>query len=251
MVSGRVAAQCCALATLCALLAWPTPVAAESSLRICTTGDYPPLTQRDPATGEYTGIDIEMADSLADHLGRAPVYVATTWPTLSSDLENCDIAVGGISITPARQEVGVFTIPYLDTGKVPLARRDVADRLGSIDQINQPGVRVIENPGGTNERFARQHLPNADIIIWPDNTTIFDRLAAGEADVMITDNIEARYQAGLQPNLVAVNPDQPFTEDQKAYLLPLGSTLPAEVDAWLYGVLMDGTFDRIVGQWIR
>ncbi|MCB0925217.1 MAG: transporter substrate-binding domain-containing protein [Mycobacterium sp.] len=232
------------------LLAGNPSAAAESSLRICTTGDYPPLTQRDPVTGGYTGIDIEMSRALADHLGRTPVYLATTWPTLSQDLETCDIAVGGITITSARMKVGEFTIPYLDTGKAPLARRAVAPQLQSLEQINQPGVRVIENPGGTNEQFARAQLPNADLIIWPDNVTIFDRLAGGAADVMITDNIEARYQAALNPELVAVNPEHPFTSDQKAYLLPHGSTLTADVDAWLHGALTNGTFDQILQRWI-
>lgn len=235
---------------LLSLLVGPASAAAEPDLRVCTTGDYPPLTYRDPVSGVYTGIDIEMARNLATHLGRTPVYVAATWPTLTQDLTNCDVAMGGISITPARQQVGEFTIPYLDTGKVPLARRELAAQLQSIDQINQPGVRVIENPGGTNEKFARQNLPHAEIIIWPDNATIFDRLAAGDADVMITDNIEARYQAELHPDLVAVNPDQPFTNDQKAYLLPQGSELFGEVDAWLHGALADGTFDRILHQWV-
>ena len=69
-------------------------------------------------------------------------------------------------------------------------------------------------------------------------------------DVMITDNIEARYQAELNPDLVAVNPDRPFTIDQKAYLLPRGSGLSGEVNAWLQSALADGTFDQILHQWI-
>ncbi len=169
--------------------------------------------------------------------------------TVRTSVPICEGAVG-ISITPARAQVGQFSIPYLETGKTPLVRRELVPQFQSIDQINRPGVRVIENPGGTNEQFARRNLPDADIIIWPDNATIFDHLAAGAADVMITDNIEARYQAELNPDLVAVNPDQPFTTDQKAYLLPLGSELSGEVDAWLRGALADGTFDRILHQWV-
>lgn len=250
MTVGSRGLRCWAVAVAFSLLAGTTPATAEPVLRVCTTGDYPPLTYRDPVTGVYTGIDIEMARNLADHLGRTPVYFPATWPTLTADLANCDIAMGGISVTPARAQIGEFSIPYLETGKAPLARRELATQFQSIEQINQPGVRVIENPGGTNEQFARRNLPNAAIIIWPDNATIFDRLAAGAADVMITDNIEARYQAELNPDLVAVNPDQPFTRDQKAYLLPSGSELSGDVDAWLHGALADGTFDRILHQWV-
>ena len=113
------------------------------------------------------------------------------------------------------------------------------------------GVRVIENSGGTNEKFARQHFPNADITIWPDNTTIFDQLVAGNADVMITDALEAVYQSAQHPGLAAVHADRPFTEEHKAYMLPKGSPLTRDVDAWLTRTLSDGTFSRIRSRWMN
>lgn len=225
----------------------------QPQLRICTTGDYLPLTYRDPSDGSYRGIDIEMADDLAATLGRTPVFVATTWSTLADDISTpgkCDIAMGGISATPARAKIAEFTAPYLTNGKVPLVRAGDADRYQSIEQINQPTVRLIENPGGTNEQFAHQQLPNATLTIWPDNTTIFDRLIAGDADVMITDAIEAKYRGAQHPELVAVNPDQPFTNDRKVYLLPRGSLLTGVVDTWLGNALSDGTFDRMYTEWM-
>ncbi len=223
-------------------------------LRICTTGDYRPLTYRDSVTGQYRGIDIDMANNLAAHLGREAVFVATSWPTLLVDLTTpgkCDIAVGGISITAEREERADFTSPYLSSGKAPLVAAANADRFQSIEAINQSGVRVIENPGGTNERFARQNLPNATITIWPDNTTIFNQLRVGAADVMITDAIEAEYQATEHPELVVVHPERPFTTDSKAYLLPTGSQLTGQVNSWLNQVLTDGTFAEFCEQRIH
>lgn len=221
-------------------------------LRICTTGDYKPLTYRDPATGQYSGIDIEMAGSLANDLGREPVFVATSWQTLMADVTTgqCDIAMGGISVTADRAAVADFTESYLTNGKTPLVALGNADKFDSVDQINQPGVRVIENKGGTNERFARANLPNATLTIWPDNTTIFDQLRIGAADVMITDAIEAKYQASQHPDLVAVHPDRPFTSDRKAYLLPNGSPLLGQVDGWLNRALNDGTFASYYQRWV-
>jgi cyclohexadienyl dehydratase len=70
---------------------------------------------------------------------------------------------------------------------------------------------VIANPGGTNERFDRARLHEAEIVVYPDNLTIFDELAAGRADLMITDASETRFQAKLHPGvLCAIHPDQPF-----------------------------------------
>ena len=223
-------------------------------LRICTTGDYKPLSYRDPATGQYSGIDVNMANDLAAHLGRTATFVATTWGSLMTDIAapgRCDVAVGGISKTPAREQLADFTQRYLTNGKTPLTTAANADRFHSIDQINQHGVRVIENAGGTNEQFARQYFPHATLAVWQDNTTVFDQLLKGSADVMITDAIEAMYQAKQHPGLVAVHPDKPFTTDDKAYMLPKGSQLTAQTNQWLAQALTDGTFSRFYNQWMQ
>jgi cyclohexadienyl dehydratase len=224
------------------------------ALKVCTTGDYPPLTYRDPATGQYSGVDIDMANDLAAHLGRQPVFVATTWPTLMADLTaagTCDIAVGGVTDTPDRRRAADVTLPYLASGKIPIVAAANADRFSSIEDIDQPGVRVIENSGGTNEQFARKNFPDAQITIWADNTTIFDQLAAGNADVMVTDAVEAIYQSSLHPGLVAQHPEQPFTSEVKAYLLPGGSPIAGQTDSWLAGALHDGTFAGIYQRWLH
>ena len=226
---------------------------AQPALRICTTGDYKPLTYRDPTTGHYSGIDIDMAKDLAAHLGRTPNFVPTTWVTLMKDIATpgkCDIAMGGISPTQAREQAADFTPPYLANGKTPLTAAANADRFQTVAQINQHGVRVIEPAGGTNEQFAKQSLPNATLIVDQDNTAVFGQLVAGTADVMVTDAIEAIYQSKQHPELVAVHPDRPFTADHKAYMLPKGSQLSQPATEWLNTVLNDGTFTRIYNQWM-
>ena len=40
-------------------------VSDPAALRVGTTGDYPPFTYRDPATGQYVGADLEQAENLA------------------------------------------------------------------------------------------------------------------------------------------------------------------------------------------
>jgi cyclohexadienyl dehydratase len=226
----------------------------QAALRICTTGDYKPLSYLDPATGQYSGIDIDMAKDLAAHLGRPPTFVSTTWATLMKDIATpgkCDIAVGGISPTPAREQLADFTPPYLTNGKTPLAAAANADRFQTISQIDQHGVRVVENAGGTNEQFAKQSFPNATLTIDQDNTAIFSELIAGTADVMVTDAIEAIYQSKQHPELVAVHPDKPFTTDHKAYMLAKGSKLNRQTNEWLAQALDNGTFTRIYNQWMR
>lgn len=72
----------------------------RGTLKVCTTGDYKPYTfLRDDK--QYEGIDIAMAESLAKTLNVKIEWVPTTWKTLMPDFlaGNCDMGVGGISIS--------------------------------------------------------------------------------------------------------------------------------------------------------
>ncbi|GAA2693921.1 transporter substrate-binding domain-containing protein [Streptomyces lunalinharesii] len=223
-------------------------------LRVCTTGDYRPFSYRDPATGDYRGVDVDMARDLAKSLDATPRYVPTTWSGLVGDLTagRCDIAMGGVSITLARARSVAFSEPTRTDGKTPVVRCADQDKYRTLDQIDRPGVRVVVNPGGTNVQFARAHVKRATLTVHPDNTTIFDEIIAGRQDVMMTDASETRYQAKIHPELCAVHPDQPFTFSEKAYALPRGDAqFTAYVNQWVHLATHDGTYGRYEDAWMK
>ncbi|MDT0447180.1 transporter substrate-binding domain-containing protein [Streptomyces johnsoniae] len=221
-------------------------------LRVCTTGDYRPFSHLDPHTGEYEGIDVDMARDLAGSLAVEADFVPTTWGSLLADLTGgaCDISMGGVSVTLDRAREAYYSLPYLTDGKSPIARCADADRYRTLEDIDRPGVRVIVNPGGTNEQFVQEHIDRATVVVHQDNVTIFEEIIAGRADVMITDGSETRYQSAQHPELCATNPDEPFTFAEKGYLLPQGEEEFQEyVDQWLHLALNDGTYAGHAADW--
>ena len=68
-----------------------------------------------------------------------------------------DMAIGGISRTPQREAELTLSDDYLETGKTILCRKADAACFTSIADIDEPDVRVMYNPGGTNEAFAKLH----------------------------------------------------------------------------------------------
>ncbi|WP_295946653.1 transporter substrate-binding domain-containing protein [uncultured Xanthomonas sp.] len=224
----------------------------DGVLRVCTTGDYAPYSRlrRD---GTYEGIDIALAQSLADSLEVKLQWVPTRWPTLLPDLraDRCDIAVGGISVSLPRQRQAWFSAVLEVDGKIPLVRCADQARYRTIAQIDRPEVRVIEPRGGTNEAFARRELPHAQLILSDDNPTIFRDLREGRADVMITDASEARFQQRQVPGLCAVAREQPLQYSEKAFLLPRDDMAwKAYVDQWLHLSKASGAYARIVAAWL-
>ncbi|MBQ0816272.1 MAG: transporter substrate-binding domain-containing protein [Marinobacter sp.] len=227
-------------------------VQSQGKLRVCTPGDYKPFSLHRP-DGGYEGLDIDLVQAAAKALGVEAQFVKSSWPTLMTDfIEKCDVAVGGISVTVDRQKTAFFSSPYMVNGKAPITKCENVERFQTVADIDQPNVTVIENPGGSNERFARANFKQAKIVIFNDNTTIFDEILKGNADVMISESVETIVQEKLRPGLCAVNPDKPLQYGEMAWLLPRGDVVfKAWIDQWLHLAKATGEYDRIVDQWLR
>jgi len=226
----------------------------RGTLRVGMTGDYLPFTSLDKATSTFRGFDVDMAEALGKALGVKVEFVQTAWPQLMKDFEadNFDMAMGGVSITLDRQKKGMFSTPIMREGKTPIARCADKGKFETIADIDQPGTRVIVNPGGTNERFAKANIRKAEIKTHNDNVTIFDEIAKGNADLMMTDSSETRYQQKLHPGvLCAVHPEKPFDFAEKAYWLQRDPALKAFVDQWLHIAVEDGSFKKIYARWFE
>lgn len=243
-----------ALLTFC-LLATASVIGAESTrldkiladgvIKVGTTGDYKPLSFYNEKTAQYEGIEIDLAKSLAKSLGVKVEFVKTTWPTLLRDtIDNkFDIAMSGITRTYAREQKVFMSEGYITFGKTALLRKEDIKKYPTLEALNNPKVRVGVNPGGTNEKFVRQYLPNATITVHNKNAEIPGLVAQGTFDVMITDSLEAiRYshenaKLGYMNNL--------FTKNQFGIMMPRDQVLLNYVNFWLQQQKLEGNIDSI------
>ena len=218
----------------------------SGELRVGTTGDYQPYSHLLP-NGRYEGIDIDLAKDLASSLGVRLVLVPTSWPTLLADLKDgkYDIGMSGISKKLSRQAQGLFSRAYTISGKTPIAKCEDQEKFNSLADIDKADVKVIVNPGGTNEVFAKQNITAATLILHPENTTIFQAIIDGKADVMMTDEEEVILQSAQSPLLCPCMPGKTFNQFEKAYLLPRDLIWKAYVDEWLQQRQLEGKVDAV------
>ena len=222
-------------------------------LFVGTAGDYMPMSFLDPGTGGYVGFDAELAEDLARTLEVDLEFIPTSWPTLMEDTLSgrFDLAICGITITDARLEQALMSDGYLGNGKTVLCRAEDVEKYTSLAEINRPEVRVMENPGGLNEKFARENLPKATLIIHDVNQEIPGLVASGEADVMITEIMEAGYYVGQDSRLAAPLIYEPFTRGELGILMPKGSEkLLEEVNAFLKQEKENGRIDELADKYI-
>ena len=236
-----------------ALAETPDGIRERGVLRVGTAGDYQPMSYLDPETGKYVGFDAELAEDLAAVLGVDIEYVPTSWPTLTEDTlaGKFDLAICGITVTDARKEAALMSDGYLENGKTVLCRAEDAGKYISLEAINRLEVRVMENPGGLNEKFARENLPEATLIIHDVNQEIPGLVAAGEADVMITEVMEAGYYTGKDQRLAAPLIHEPFTQGQLGFLMPMwNETLLESVNAFIREEKESGRIDELAEKYI-
>lgn len=225
-------------------------IRSRGTLIIGTTGDYRPLSYREPATGEYWGFGIEVAQKIAENIGVKATFVQTSWPTLTDDVlkepQIFDFAIGGITITDARKTQMDMSDGYLRNGKTILCRKEDAQKYQTLDDLNRPEVRVMINPGGLNEKFARENLPQATLIVYEKNEEIPSQVAEGNADVMITEITEAPYYIKTDPRLAAPLLNTPFTHGEIGVLMQKNQPeLLAKVNAVILQMKQDGTLKQL------
>ena len=222
----------------------------RGALLVGSTGDYRPLTWLDPETGRWDGFGVEIAEKLAAELGVRAEFVQTSWPTLAADVQAApplfDLAIGGITITDARRATMDMSDGYLANGKTILCRAADSGRFRSLSDIDRPDVRVMVNPGGLNETFARSNLPNARLLVHGRNEEIPGLVAEGRADVMITEIVEAPWYVRNDPRLAAPLLGAPFTHGEIGVLMRKGQDdLLAFVNDALRRMAADGTLDAL------
>ncbi len=223
---------------------------AAGVLRVGTTGDYKPFSFR-AADGSYGGADIDMARRLAAKLGVKLQFVPTVWARLNSDFAAgaFDIAMGGVTNLAPRAAIGPFAHTVYVDGKRPIAACADRDRFTSIASIDQPEVRVVVNPGATNEEFARAHFPHAQLTVHADNATVFDEIVAHRADVMVTDGIEVDHQSFIHKDVLCPTAvPQPFTHLEKAYWVRPDPDLLKLVNDFVDEEIRSGAWQKTLNQ---
>ncbi len=225
----------------------------RGTIRIGTTGDFNPMSFRDPGSNEYKGFDIEAMTVFAAEMGVKIEWVAAEWATLVAGIaaNRFDI-FSGASVSMARAKTAAFSLPYVEAGTVPVTSKANAGRFTSWESLNAAGVRVAVSMGTVFDEQARRHFPKAEIKAVQAPASGFQEVLAGRADATITSNVEAatlvqRYeQLTLLGKDVAARNRRPFAyvvaQDDPAWL--------NFVNTWVTLKRIEGYFDALEAKWL-
>jgi len=112
-------------------------------LKVGTTGDWNPMTVRDPATNSYKGYDIDVMTALAEDLGVKVEFVPTDWKTLVNGVVAGKYHLtGSASVSPARARVAGYSQSYFSLATVPLTLKRNLARFSDWADLDKPEVTV-------------------------------------------------------------------------------------------------------------
>ncbi len=248
---------------LCLFILTVLPAMAEESrlhqilekkeIRVGTSGDYQPFSHLNPKTNQYEGMDIALAQKLGEALGAKVTFVRFKWPELTNDLlaDKFDIAMGGIGRNLVRGKVLAYTNSYMTFGTCPLVRKGDEGKYPDFPSIDRPGVKVILNQGGLNDRHFSALLKQATILRHNKNEEIAMKVKDGTADVWITDNVEALFWAQQFQELVAVSSQKTFTVGTKGFMIRQGDQIFLNwLNLWLEQMFLEGEIQKLQQQWL-
>ena len=131
-------------------------------LKVGTTGDWDPMTMKDPATNKYKGFDIDVMDELAKDMGVKIEFVPAEWKTIVSGItsERYDISTS-VTKTPKRAEVAGFTDTYYKYGTVPLVLKKNLKKFPTWDSLNDSKVIIATTLGTSQEEKAKEFFPKS------------------------------------------------------------------------------------------
>jgi len=177
----------------------------SGELKVGTTGDWDPMTMKDPATNKYKGFDIDVMNELAKDMGVKVKFVPTEWKTIVSGItaKRYDISTS-VTKTPKRAEVAGFTDTYYKYGTVPLVLKKNINKFKTWNSLNNKNVTIATTLGTSQEEKAKEFFPKSKLKSVEAPARDFQEVLAERADGNITSSTEANKLVITYPQLAIV-----------------------------------------------
>ena len=222
----------------------------SGELRVGTTGDWDPMSMKDPATNKYKGFDIDVMRELAKDLGVKVKFVPAEWKTIVAGItaDRYDISTS-VTKTPKRAEVAGFTTTYYKYGTVPLVLKKNLKKYSTWDSLNNNNVTIATTLGTSQEEKAKEFFPKSKLKSIEAPARDFQEVLAGRADGNITSSTEANKLVIKYPQL-AIVPDGEKNPAFLAMMVPKNDKIWNEfVSNWIEKKKSSGFFKSLLAKY--
>ena len=177
-----------------------------NKLILGTSADYAPfefMYPDDNGTMQYGGIDVSVAQGIADHMGKELQVENMGFDYLLASLQkgDFDIVIAAMEATPERMESADFSDPYYtDYPPMILIRAEDADKYQTLADFS--GKSVGAQTATTKEDIVKNDMEGANLVSIQLVTDLVNQLVYDKVDALVLDGGVAMQYAEANPDLV-------------------------------------------------
>lgn len=162
---------------------------------------FVPWAMRDKQ-GSWVGFEIDVSTKLAQDLGVQLELIPTAWDAIIPSLiaGKFDVIIGGMTITPARQEQIDFTTPYSTSGQGVAASKQLAANLKWPEGYNSPNVTFTCRRGVAGCKTIEERWPKATLRQFDDDAIAFQEVINGNAHAVVSSEPKPSFFTLRNPN---------------------------------------------------
>ena len=243
-------------ATSGAKVAATAPELEDGTLQIGSDISYAPIEFYEEGTQNAEGLDVDLANALADELGVKVEFINTGFDGIipALNVSRFDIVMSALTVTEERSKQIDF-VPYLSAGTDILVAKGNPKNVKAVEDLSgltvgvQLGTIQVDQLAAANDELKAAGKPEINVMTFDQNPMAVEQLKIGRADAVIADSPvvanDARLSEGKLEACGLMIEAAPY-----GIGLRKGSTeLKAALEAALEKVQESGKYDEILAEW--
>jgi len=215
---------------------------------------YPPwvsITEE----GGFEGFDVDVMKEVAEAIGVDIELKEVVWETIIPSLlaKEIDVIASALSITPARSEEVLYTIPYYEVSLAFVVRADEVGLYSTTDDFIDKNVGAQAGTTGWDLAQTLYGDTGTNILDFPVITDLLLALEGETVDVGIFDAPTASHYCEGEPEKFAVaftHPTHPLLPDRYAYAVrPEDGDLAQAINTVILDLMASGELLDFMETW--
>ncbi len=218
----------------------------DDTLTMGTNAAFPPYEFTDDA-GNVVGIDAEIAQAVADKLGKKLIIKDMDFDSLLTAVQggSCDIVFAGMTVTDERKQAVNFTQTYA-TGVQVIIVKDGSD-IKTADDLE--GKMIGVQKGTTGDIYCTDDYGQENVKQFDNGALAIEALKNGQVDCVVIDNEPAKNFVKANAGLKILDTEY-VSEDYAAAIAKENTELLDAVNKAMDELKADGTIDKIIKKYI-
>ena len=216
-------------------------------LTMSTNAAFPPY-EMTTDSGDFEGIDIDVAAAIAEKLGLELQVDDMDFDAalLAAQSGKSDIVMAGVTVTDERQKVMDFSYTYAEGIQSIIVHED--SDIASADDL--AGKIIGTQRGTTGYIYCTDDFGEDSVVAYDDGLTAVQALNNGQVDAVVIDNAPAKEFVAANPGLKIL--DTAYAQEDYAIGVAKGNTeLLNAINGALEELQADGTLQSIVDKYIK